>query len=59
MSPVVIREGGFTFRFSAHDRDHHPHDPHIHAGNLTVARPASPSGNRWNYNGAAACRTMN
>lgn len=31
MSPVVLREGGFRFQFTSQDRDHHPHDSHVHA----------------------------
>ncbi len=37
LSPTIMDDGSYYFRFYARDIAHHPHDPHIHV----VARDGS------------------
>ena len=39
MSPKVWEEYGLRFEFSARDRVHHPHDPHVNVRKKEGRRP--------------------
>lgn len=30
MSPTILNDGTYSYRFYSRNRSHHPHDPHIH-----------------------------